>query len=136
MSTSAAPPGVPLAARPLPELGPAGPVEVAAAPSPPADPRSWSALLLPVLSALGMVGFALVSRNVLALALGGGFAAISVVGVVAGSSYQRRRRAREWAARTAAYRAHLAACVQSLADAAIRQRAHAEAVHPAPGSAA
>ena len=58
--------------------------------------------------------------------------AISVVGVVAGSAYQRRRRAREWAARSAAYRAHLAACVESLTDAASRQRAHAEAVHPAP----
>jgi S-DNA-T family DNA segregation ATPase FtsK/SpoIIIE len=136
MSSPAPAPGVPLARRPVPELGPAASVEVAAAPVPTEDARSWSALLLPVLSAFGMVGFALVSRNVLALALGGGFAAISVVGVVAGSRYQRRRRARQWTARSNAYRKHLAACVESLTEAASRQRAHAEAVHPAPGSAA
>ncbi len=136
MSSPASEPVVALAQRPLPELGPAGEVDVAAPPVPPEIERGWLAVLLPGLSAVGMLGFALLSPNVLVVALVGGFAVLSTLGAVAASRHQRRRRERSWEVRGEHYRAHLTACVESLRDAASRQRAHALAVHPAPGSAA
>ncbi len=136
MSSPAPASGLSLAQRPLPELGPQGPVEIAGPPGPADDGRAWSAFLLPVLSALGMVGFALLARSVLALALGAGFAVISALAAVAGSRHHRRRQRREWAGRSLAYRRHLAACTESLTDAASRQRSHAAAFHPAPAAAA
>ncbi len=135
MSSLAPDPGVSVAQRPLPELGAAGPVEIAVPPARADDGRAWSALLLPVLSALGMVGFALLSRSVVALAVAGGFAVISAFAAVAASRYQRRRHAREWANKSQAYRRHLATCIESLTEAARRQRSHAEAFHPAPSTA-
>ncbi len=119
-------------ARLLPELGSAEPIEIAAAPSEPEGERGWMAALLPGLSALGMLGFALLSPNVLIIALCGGVAVLSVVAGVWSARHQRRRCARLWELRRERYLAHLAGCAASLTAAAVRQREHAFAAHPAP----
>jgi S-DNA-T family DNA segregation ATPase FtsK/SpoIIIE len=120
----------------LPELGPAGSVEIGAAPAPGDDERGWPALLLPLVSGVGMLGFAVLSRSMVALALGGGFAVLSAVVAVCAGRHQRRRREKAWAARSKHFRAELASSVTALVEGADRQRAHALAIHPPPASAA
>jgi S-DNA-T family DNA segregation ATPase FtsK/SpoIIIE len=120
----------------LPELGSASPVEIAAAPSAPDFERGWMSALLPGLSALGMLGFALLSPNVIIVAIMGGVAIISTVGMVYTGRVARRRHERQWIDRSERYRRHLARCEEALIESAHRQRAHAMAAHPAPGSAA
>jgi S-DNA-T family DNA segregation ATPase FtsK/SpoIIIE len=120
----------------LPELGPAEAVEVAAAPTAPDFERGWLSALLPGLSALGMLGFALLSPNVIIVAVMGGVAVISTVGMVYSGRVARRRHEQQWAQRVVRYRSHLGRCDQTLAEAAHRQTAHAQAAHPSPELAA
>lgn len=117
-------------ARQLPELGSAEPIEIAAAPSEPEPERGWLAALLPGLSALGMLGFALLSPNVLIIALCGGIAVLSAVAGVWSARHQRRRRELLWKLRQERYLTHLASCAHSLAAASRRQREYAFAAHP------
>ena len=136
MPSNASAPHTALARPVLPELGAAGHLDIPAAPVRPDDERGWLAVLLPGLSALGMLGFAVLSPNVLVIALSGGFALLSVVGAVVAGRQRRRRSERTWAARCEHYRAELVAAAKSLAEAAGRQQAHALAAHPTPRSAA
>jgi S-DNA-T family DNA segregation ATPase FtsK/SpoIIIE len=141
--TMLAPPARPVASGPewlppavlLPELGPADPVDIAAAPSAPDFERGWLSALLPGLSALGMLGFALLSPNVIIVAIMGGVAIISTVGMVYSGRVARRRHKRQWLERCLRYRNHLARCEQVLTESAHRQLAHASAAHPAPDTA-
>ncbi len=127
---------VALAQRPLPELAAAGQIDVPAAPVPSDEERGWLAVLLPGLSALGMLGFAVLSPNVLVIALGGGFALLSAVGAVVAGRQRRRRREHTWSGRCEHFRDQLADASEALVHAASRQRAHALAAHPSPVSAA
>jgi hypothetical protein len=61
MSSPAPEPREALVQRLLPELGAGGQVDIPAVPVPPDDERGWLAVLLPGSSALGMLGFALLS---------------------------------------------------------------------------
>jgi S-DNA-T family DNA segregation ATPase FtsK/SpoIIIE len=119
----------------LPELGPAAPVDIAAAPAAPEFERGWLSALLPALSALGMLGFALLSPNVIIVAIMGGVAIISTVGMVYTGRVARRRHERQWVERCLRYRRHLARCEQVLNESAHRQLVHASAAHPAPNTA-
>ncbi len=118
----------------LPELGPADPVEIAPAPAALELERGWLTALLPAVSALGMLTFAVLSPSVVVFALTGTVAALSVAIALATSGHQRRRRLRQWAARRDRYRAHLAASSVLLDEAAVRQVRHAGAAHPEPAS--
>jgi S-DNA-T family DNA segregation ATPase FtsK/SpoIIIE len=116
----------------LPELGPEGAIEIAAVPSPPDIERGWLTTLLPGLSALGMLGFALLSPNIIIVAIMGGVAIVTTFGVVWTSRHSRRRREQQWEQRSERYRRHLAQCDKTLTESGHRQRAHAELAHPAP----
>ena len=94
-----APPAVRVRLRPVRAFPPAIPDEpVSVAPPPHAlEPESgrWATTVLPALSSLGIVGFALVSGSVLYIALGIGLAVLSVaaaVGMRVASTRSRRRR--------------------------------------------
>ncbi len=109
---------------PTPELGPSDPVELAAAPSATEIERSRLTTVLPALSVLGMVGFAVFVANPVLIALSGGLAVLSIGGALLAVRLQRRRADRSWAARCMRYRAHLTACARQLDEAARRQAAY------------
>lgn len=111
-------------------------MEIAAAPSAPEPERGWLSALLPGLSALGMLGFALLSPNVLIIAICGSVAVLSAVAAVWSTRHQRRRRDQLWKARRERYVRHLATCVRVLNEAELRQRDYAVAAHPSPDGAA
>lgn len=115
-----------------PEPGSSDPILIAAAPAAPESERGWLAALLPGLSALGMLGFALLSPNVLVIALTGSVAILSAAAAVWAARRQRRRRDEVWHARRARYLAHLGDRSRLLSDAARRQRAYAVAAYPPP----
>ena len=125
----------PLCPRLLPELGAAEPVEIAAAPAAPEPERGWLAALLPGLSALGMLGFALAvaqradHRPVRRVAVLSAVAACGppVISVVGGSGCGRNGPDR-----------YLPTCelhATLLADRGRTQREYAFAAHPAPAAA-
>ncbi|HEX4018957.1 MAG TPA: FtsK/SpoIIIE domain-containing protein, partial [Frankiaceae bacterium] len=136
MSSVASEPPVALARPVLPELNARGQIDIPAPPIRPEDERGWLAVILPALSALGMIGFLVLSPNVLVIALGGGFALLSAVGAVVAGRQRRRRCQRSWMAREGQFRTRLAQSAESFAEAALRQRTHALVVHPAPDAAA
>ena len=128
-------PGVVLFHRParaFPEPVAGEPVVVAAPPTlepPPA--RAYLQVLLPLAGSLGMVGFALVYRNPLFLAIAGGIVVLSVVLAVAVQVGQRRGARRKRRRDTERYLAHLDERRSRLAATATAQRAAATRVHPA-----
>ncbi len=125
------------ASRPevLPEQDCPEPVELAAAPAAPEAERGWLTTLLPALSVLGMLGFALLSPNVLIIAVSGGLAALTTLIAVVAARQQRRRRGQLWQERSDRYRAHLADRIRVLTESARRQRAYSEAAYPSPDTA-
>jgi S-DNA-T family DNA segregation ATPase FtsK/SpoIIIE len=119
--------------REFPAPLPDEPVVIAAPPVAP-DPEGsrWTSTVLPALSSLGIIGFAVVSGSALYIALGVGLSLIGVGAAVAaraGSNRARRRR-RERARER--YGKHLDERHEQLTDLAAQQRRALLRVHPDP----
>jgi S-DNA-T family DNA segregation ATPase FtsK/SpoIIIE len=121
-------------ARVFPDPVPTDPVDVA---PPPTVPQStggtWLQVLLPIVGSLAIVGFALIYRNVLFLAVAGGVAilmALLYIAIRAQASRQGRRRRRDSAQR---YRVYLQETRERLEDIAGRQRKRLGRLHPDTG---
>jgi S-DNA-T family DNA segregation ATPase FtsK/SpoIIIE len=90
-------------------------------------------VLLPIVGSMAMIGFALIYRNVLFLAVAGGVAvlmALLYIAIRAQQSRHARRRRRDSAAR---YRRYLRETEERLEDIARRQRERLERLHPDTG---
>jgi S-DNA-T family DNA segregation ATPase FtsK/SpoIIIE len=120
-------------ARVHPEPVPAEPIVLAAPPSvPPAMHGTWLQILLPVVGSLGIVGFALVYRNTLFLAIAGGIALLTVtlwIAIRVQQSRGARRRRREDIAR---YRAYLVDQRTRIEAVAAAQRRRLDRLYPDP----
>ncbi len=92
----------------------------------------WATTLLPALSSLGVVGFAVVSGSALYLALGVGMAVLAIVATVGMRVAGTRTRRRRQEAVRARYSAHLDQRHTELAELAARQRQALTTVHPDP----
>lgn len=123
-------------ARPVRAFPPAVPDEpVVLAPPPPAlepEPGRWATTVLPALSSLGIVGFALVSGSVLYVILGIGLAVLGVGAAVGMRVATTRSRRRRQEASRRRYEHHLDARHRLLSGLAERRRAGLERVHPEP----
>ena len=93
-------------------------------PTQPEVERSLLATVLPALSVLGMVGFAVFAASPLLIGLSAGLAVLSVSAALLTARVQRRRAERAWRRRQERYLAHLANRAGVLQDAARRQSAY------------
>jgi S-DNA-T family DNA segregation ATPase FtsK/SpoIIIE len=120
-------------ARVFPDPVPLDPVEIAPPPTiPHGTGGTWLQVLLPIVGSMAMIGFALIYRNVLFLAVAGGIAvlmALLYIAIRVQQSRQVKRRRREAAVR---YRTYLEEVEERLADVALRQRDRLERLHPDP----
>jgi DNA segregation ATPase FtsK/SpoIIIE, S-DNA-T family len=134
--TATSPPGVIPFHRParlFPEPIPAEPIQVAPPPTIPDRARgTWLQLMLPIVGSMGMLGFALIYRNVLFIAVAGGIAflmALLWIGIRVQQGREARRRRRENAGK---YREYLDRERQQIEEVATAQRRSLERLHPGP----
>jgi len=120
-------------ARSYPEPVPTEPLELAGPPTVPQGTQwSWLQILLPVVGSMGMLGFALIYRNALFLAVAGGIAGLTVViwiGIRVQQVREARRNRRKAAVR---YRSYLAEQRERIGGVASRQRRALERLYPDP----
>src|SRR5512132_1435253 len=122
-------------ARAFPAPAEGAPVAVAAPPIvEPPTARGFLQVLLPVVGSLSILGFALVYRNPLFLAIAGGIVVLSVVAAVAVHLGQRRASLRKRRRDAGRYQAHLDKQRTRLAEIAAVQRAGATRLHPDPAA--
>lgn len=109
----------------------ATPVKVSTPPTVPTPPGgSILQVLFPIVGSLGMVGFALIYRNALFLAIAGGIAVLMLT-LSIGMRVQQKRSLKKTRQKNAArYRDYLAARGDDLAAIATRQRDSLNHVHP------
>jgi S-DNA-T family DNA segregation ATPase FtsK/SpoIIIE len=92
----------------------------------------WLTTVLPALSSLGIVGFAIVSGSLLYIALGVGLSAVGVAAAIAARAGTTRSRRRRQEGLRRRYGEHLDGRHRQLRDLAERQRRGLHRVHPDP----